>query len=105
MPFDHEPECGERPPELDDIECAHDAFAMIDTDGSGKLSAEEGFEALYCLVVWEEISEEEAFAIYDHVGSHAGEDEEVDIDEFEVAVGEMMGATEEEIAAAIEAAN
>jgi hypothetical protein len=103
MPFDHEPDCPPKPEtEPQSIE---EAFNMIDTDGSKKLSAKEGFEALYCLVKWEELSEEEAFAIYDHIGSHAGDDDEVELGEFEAAIGEMMEMSEEDIAAAIEAAN
>jgi hypothetical protein len=88
MPFDDPPNCPEKPEK--EPESVEDAFHMIDQDGSGKLSAREGFDALYCLVVWEVISEDEAFQIYDHVGSHAGDDDEVEMGEFKDAVGELM---------------
>ena len=78
---------------------------MIDADGSGALDAEEGFDALYCMVGWELISEEQAFAIYDHAASHAGDDGEVDLGEMGAAMEEVENATEEEIAAKVEGAN
>jgi Ca2+-binding EF-hand superfamily protein len=82
-----------------------EAFDMIDADGSGALDAEEGFDALYCMVHWGLISEEEAFAVYDHAESHAGEDGEVDMGEMGDAMEEYENATDGEIAAAVDGAN
>ena len=82
-----------------------EAFDFIDTDGSGKLDAEEGYNALYCLVEWGALSEEEAFAAFDHIGSFAGEDDEVDMKELEAAMISFENATDEEIADAVDGAN
>merc|ERR1712051_422377 len=96
------PKCPEKPEEEPTLE---EAFDMIDADGSGALDAEEGFEALYCMVGWELISGEQAFAIYDHAASHAGDDGEVDLGEMGAAMEEVENATEEEIAAKVDGAN
>lgn len=75
------PDCPEMPmvedPSVEEI------FGMIDQDGSGKLNEKEGFEALYCLVIWGVLDEDEAFAAFDHIGSFAGDDDEVDLGEME----------------------
>lgn len=49
------------------------------------MSAEEGFQALYCLVEWGDLKEEEAWFMYDHIGSFAGDDGEVSLDELKQA--------------------
>lgn len=82
-----------------------DIFNLIDTNGSGKLDEKEGFEALYCLVIWGELSEDEAFAAFDHIGSFAGDDDEVDLGEMEAAVKEMEAMTDKERKDAAEGAS
>ena len=61
-------------PKLNDTD-TESIFNFIDTDGSGLLDEKEGFEALYCLVINGELTEDEAFAAGDLIGSFAGEDD------------------------------
>lgn len=67
-------------------------FAMVDQDGSGDVDAEEGFEALYCMVEWGMMSEEEAWFLYDFLGAHA--DYNPDGNPETVDFGEAMHALE-----------
>ena len=98
------PDCGDKP---EGIETAtpEEIFGKIDQDGSGAVDAEEGFEALYCLVEWGMMSEDEAFAAFDHIGSYAGDDDVVDFDEMTAAVAAIEAMSESEIAAAVDGAS
>ena len=78
------------PPKPEQTPTPDEAFGMIDKDGSGKLSADEGFDALYCMVEWEVFSEDEAFAAFDYIGEHdADGDGEIGPGEMEAAVKGM----------------
>ena len=104
LPFPPPKDCGEPPAGIEDPSI-DDAFNFIDTDKSGKLSAEEGFEAFYCLVAWEALTQDEAFAAFDFIGGYAGEDEEVDKSELEEAFQAMSEMTDEEIAERVDGAS
>ena len=51
------------------------------------------------------LTEDQAFAAFDHIGSYAGDDDVVDFEEMTAAVEAMQAMTEEEIAAAVEGAS
>ena len=99
------PDCGEPPAGIDQRPSAADAFALIDQDGSQSLDAEEGYEAFYCLVDWGAMTEDEAFAAFDFIGSFAGENDQIEIGELEEAFKAMDEMSEEEIAARVEGAS
>ena len=48
------PECGDKPEGTEDMTPA-DHFAAADTNGNESIDAVEGFEALFCAVVWGEM--------------------------------------------------
>ena len=70
------PDCPERPSESD-MEGATDEeiFSHIDQSGNGAIDAKEGFEALYCMVEWGYMEEDEAIFMYEFLGDHADLDE------------------------------
>ena len=69
------PDCGPKPAKGDmNGASVEEVFDKIDADGSGLIDEQEGFNALYCMVEWEEIDEEEAFAIFEYLGDFVGED-------------------------------
>ena len=51
-----------------------EVFDHIDADGSGLIDAHEGFDALYCMVEWGEMTREEAEGVFEYLGSFVGED-------------------------------
>ena len=51
-----------------------EVFDHIDADGSGLIDAHEGFNALYCMVEWGEMTREEAEGVFEYLGSFVGED-------------------------------
>ena len=82
-----------------------DIFKKIDADGNGTLDEKEGFRALYCMVEWEFMTEDEAFAAYDHIGSFAGDDGVVSPEEMGKAVEAVDAMSEEEIRAKVDGAS
>ena len=98
------PDCGEKPEGIEEA-TPEEIFGKIDQDGSGAVDAKEGFEALYCLVEWGMMSEDEAFAAFEHIGSFAGDDDVVDFEEMTAAVEAIEAMSEEEIAAAVDGAS
>jgi hypothetical protein len=91
MPFPPPEDCGDKPEgEFSDQEI----FDHIDANGSGDVDAQEGFNALYCAVMWGELEEEEAFFIYDFLTAHAdmnpdGNPEALDFEEAMYAVNNL----------------
>ena len=83
------PECPPKP----DFENMSDAeiFAKIDADGSETVDAQEGFNALYCMVEYGEMTREEAEWLWHYLGSHAGEDEELSLEEAQTAMAALEG--------------
>merc|ERR1711981_778170 len=80
-----------------------DYFNAADTNQSGGVDAQEGFNALYCAVVWEEMSREDAEWLYHFLTDHAqmdpeGNPEELDKSEAKIAFNplEEMHAENEE---------
>merc|ERR1712156_454343 len=66
-----EPDCGPRPEDRDGMS-PEEHFDAADKTGNGQIDAKEGFEALYCAVVWGEMEEDEAIWLYEYLGEHAG---------------------------------
>ena len=58
---------------------------------------------MYCLAEWGHLTEDEAFAAFEFIGGFAGDDDEVDEQELEAAFTALKNATDEEIAAYVEA--
>jgi hypothetical protein len=56
-----------------------------DTNASGSLDAEEGFNALFCAAEWGAMSHEEAMWLYEFLGDHANNDENGTADELDVS--------------------
>ena len=98
------PDCGDKPEGVENW-TPEEIFGAIDQDQSGAVDAEEGYAALYCMVEWKMLTEDQAFAAFDHIGSYAGDDDVVDFEEMTAAVEAMQAMTEEEIAAAVEGAS
>ena len=71
-----------------------DVFNAVDQDGSGYVDAKEGFEALYCMVEWGEMSRDEAEAVFEYLGGFAGEDELLSKSEAHAAFAEYEGGDE-----------
>ena len=67
------PTCPEPPAE--DVS-DEEIWMMIDKDGSMSIDAQEGFNALYCMVEWGELTVDEAMFLFDYLGKHADLDEE-----------------------------
>ena len=57
------------------------------------------------MVEWGWMTEDQAFAAFDHIGSFAGDDDVVDFDEMTAAVEAMQAMSESEIAAAVDGAS
>ena len=75
------PDCSEKP--NDDGWGPEDYFDHADTSGNGALDAQEGFNALYCAVVWGEMDREDAEWLYEFLGSHADLNQEGDPEELD----------------------
>ena len=58
---------------------------------------------MYCLVEWKHMTEDEAFAAFEFIGSFDKNENGVELGELEAAFSAMKEASEEEIAAYIEA--
>ena len=58
---------------------------------------------MYCLVEWGHMTEDEAFAAFEFIGSFDEDGNGVDMGELEAAFAKFEGASDEEIAAYIEA--
>ena len=69
------PDCGDMPTEKP---TEGEAFSHVDKNDNGKLSANEGFDAIYCLVEWGHMTEDEGFAAFEFISGFAGDDDEVD---------------------------
>ena len=82
------PTCPPEPSQADQ-DAAEDnpeaVFDLIDQDGSGKIDAREGFEALYCAASYGWISEEDARGVFKYLAKFAGDDEELSKDEAKAA--------------------
>ena len=94
LPFEA-PQCPERPSE-EDMENAtlEDVFTHVDTNENGAIDAQEGFNALYCMVEWGYMEEDEAKFMYEFLGDHANKDEngvpdELDMTEAQAAMGTL----------------
>ena len=61
-------------------------FDKIDTDGSGKIDAQEGYNALFCAVQWKFITKEEAIAAGEYLVGAAGDDKLLSKDEAKKAL-------------------
>ena len=97
------PDC---PPKPDLENVSHEeAWKMIDQNGSNTIDAKEGFEAFFCLVEWGALKEDEAWAIYDFLGEHVGDDGELDQNEMGAAINAMEAMSEEEIAERVHGAS
>ena len=57
------------------------------------------------MVEWGWMTEDEAFAAFDHIGSFAGDDGQVDFDEMSDAVAAIEAMSDSEIAAAVDGAS
>jgi hypothetical protein len=83
LPFE-EPECGPAPTEEEMAAATdEDIWAHIDQNDNGSIDAQEGFNALYCMVEWGEMEEEEAIFMFEFLGEHANLDEEGTPDELD----------------------
>ena len=82
-----------------------EAWKMVDQNKNGKIDTRESFEALYCLVEWEVLGEDAAFAVFDFIGEHAGDDGELDKTELDTAIEAAKAMSEEELAARVEGAS
>ena len=95
------PQCPEKPSE-DEIEAGKEdpekVFDTIDRDGSGEIDAKEGFDALYCAVEWEMISEEDARAAFKYLGKAAGKDGKLSKGEAEAAMEALSSDEGQEFA-------
>lgn len=95
------PQCPERPSE-DEIEAGKEdpeaVFDTIDRDGSGAIDAKEGFDALYCAVEWEMISEDEARGAFKYLAKAAGKDGKLSKDEAEAAMEALSSDEGQEFA-------
>jgi hypothetical protein len=60
-----------------------DIWAKIDKNDNGTIDAQEGFNALYCMVKWGHMAEEEAIFMFEFLGEHANLDEEGTPDELD----------------------
>jgi acyl carrier protein len=88
------PDCPEKPKDAHHMS-PEDVFKAIDTNDSGFVDKQEGFNALYCAVEWDEIDRETAEFVYDWMFSHAdinedGSPEELDFEEAMIAVDSLM---------------
>ena len=89
------PECPPKPSESEMYGATpEEIFDHIDADGSGDIDAQEGFNALYCMVEWGEMSREEAEDVFEYLGGHAGEDGKLDKAEAKAAFEEYEGGEE-----------
>ena len=82
------PTCGDEPSKADQDKGKDNpeaVFDMIDADGSGGISAQEGFDALYCAASWGWISEDEARMAFKYLAGFAGDDGELQKDEAKAA--------------------
>ena len=69
------PECPPKPSKSEMYGATpEEVFDHIDADGSGLIDAHEGFNALYCMVEWEEMTREEAEGVFEYLGSFVGDD-------------------------------
>ena len=69
------PECPPKPSKSEMYGATpEEIFDHIDADNSGLIDAHEGFNALYCMVEWEEMTREEAEGVFEYLGSFVGED-------------------------------
>merc|ERR1712109_314557 len=59
-----EPDCEPRPEDRDGMS-PEEHFDAADKTGNGQIDAKEGFEALYCAVVWGEMEEDEAIKAFE----------------------------------------
>ena len=66
-----------------------DVFDLIDADKSGQIDGREGFEALYCAVMAEMLTEEEARDAFKYLAKAAGDDNLLSKDEAKAAMGAM----------------
>merc|ERR1711920_84655 len=74
------PECPPKPSKSEMYGATpEEVFDHIDADGSGLIDAHEGFNALYCMVEWGEMTREEAEGVFDMIDA----DGSGDIDEKE----------------------
>ena len=88
------PECPAKPTgEYTDEEI----WNKIDYSGNGAISAQEGFNALYCLVEWGEMDVEKAIFMYEFLGDHANMDENGVADELDPAEAEAAFQTLEDL--------
>ena len=87
------PKCPPKP----DMEGATDAeiFAAVDADESGEVDAQEGFNALYCMVEWGEMSRDEAEWLWHYLGEAAGEDELLSMEEAQAAMDALEEGDDE----------
>lgn len=87
------PDCPPKP----DMEGVSDAeiFAAVDADGSGEVDAQEGFNALYCMVEWGEMSRDEAEWLWHYLGEAAGEDELLSMEEAQAAIDALEEGADE----------
>ena len=75
------PDCTDKPD--DEGWGPEDYFNHADANGSGGIDAHEGFNSLYCAVVWGEMKQEEAEWLYEFLSDHADLNEDGDPDELD----------------------
>ena len=95
-----EPDCPPKPEGISEMSPL-EHFEMADVDQSGKVDEQEGFNALYCAVVWGEMERDEAEWLYEYLGEHAaidGDDSSLSKEEAEEAFAtlEKLGKLNEE---------
>ena len=85
MPFPA-PDCPEGPTESEFKNASgEEIFSHVDQSGNGAIDAKEGFEALYCLVEWGLMEEDDAIFMYQFLGEHANLDADGTPDELDMS--------------------
>ena len=91
LPFPAPTDCGTMPTKAPAD--ADELFKKIDVDGNNTISAQEGFNALYCLNKWEVLSEAEAWKAYDFFKGEAKKNKAgLTKDEFKAGVEKIIKA-------------
>merc|ERR1719464_2052936 len=67
------PDCKKMSVDTEGVE-PEDVFDAVDYDDSGYVDAQEGFNALFCMVEAGELTREEAEIVFEYLGGFAGDD-------------------------------
>jgi len=66
-----------------------DIFDEIDRDDSGDIDGQEGFNALYCMVEWGLMEEDDARFLFHYLGGAAGADGKLNKEEARAAIEDL----------------